>query len=223
MRNKELNMAIRILVADDHDIIREGIKSLLRNHERDYKVIGEAVDGEEVVQEVEKHKPDVLLLDISMPKKSGLDIIEQIKYLSPKTKVIIVSVHRTNIYITKAFKLGVKGYLHKENVIEDLLSALRSVARGDVYISPKVSQYMVEKVMQQGTKPKARQDLLTERENDVLRLIVDGKTAKQIAEILFISPRTVENYKNNLLKKLGFHKTSDLIKYAVKNNIVEEE
>lgn len=210
---------VSILIADDHDIIREGIKSILRG-QKDYKIVDEAVNGEEVLQKIQKFKPDILLLDIAMPKRSGLDVLEQISYISPKTKVIMVTVHRTNIYVSKAFKLGVKGYLHKENVVEELIPALRSLTREEVYISPKVSQYMVEKVA--GEKDgRPQEELMTERENDVLRLLVEGKTAKEIAEVLFISPRTVENYKNNLLKKLGLHKTSDLIKYVIQRKIVE--
>ncbi|UCD15475.1 MAG: response regulator transcription factor [Candidatus Omnitrophota bacterium] len=211
-------MAVKVLIADDHDVIREGIKSILRN-QAEYKVVGEAVDGEEVIRNTENLKPDIILLDITMPKKSGLDVIEQIRYLSPNTKVIMVTVHRANIYIAKALKLGVKGYLHKENVVEELLPALRNVSKGEVYMSPQVSRYMIEKVTREGKGP--AEEILTEREADILRLIVEGKTAKEIAEVLFISRRTVENYKNNLLKKLGLHKTSELIKYAVQHKLIE--
>lgn len=213
-------MAVKILIADDHDVIREGIKSILRN-QPDYKVVGEAVNGEEVVCLAEKLKPDILLLDITMPKKSGLDVIEQIHYLLPDTKIIMVTVHRANIYIAKALKLGVKGYLHKENVVEELLPALRNVSKGEVYMSPQVSQYMIDKVTHDGGCQD--DELLSERENDILRLIVEGKTAKEIGGILFISRRTVENYKNVLLRKIGVHKTSDLIKYAVTHKIIETE
>ncbi|MBU1122697.1 MAG: response regulator transcription factor [Candidatus Omnitrophota bacterium] len=214
-------MPLKIVIADDHDVIREGIKSILRG-QAEYKVVGEAVNGEEVISNVEKFKPDVLLLDISMPKKSGLDVITQVHNISPKTMIIMVTVHRASIYIAKALKLGVKGYLNKENVVEDLLPALRKVIKGEVFMSPQVSQYMIEKVTHEG-KESLAEEILTQRESDILRLIVEGKTAKEIAEILFISRRTVENYKNNLLKKLGLHKTSDLIKYAVKHNIIETE
>ncbi|MCP4649723.1 MAG: response regulator transcription factor [PVC group bacterium] len=214
-------MVLSVLIADDHDIIREGIKSILQNNE-EYVVCGEAGNGEEALHKSEELKPDILLLDITMPKQSGLDLIEQIKYILPDTKIIIITMHRANIYIDKAFNLGVNGYLLKENVVEDLLPALRCVRRGEVYINPKLSQYLIDR----GTKDKEPDEenvILTERENDVLRLVVAGKTAKEIAEALFISPRTVENYKNNLLKKLNLHRTSDLIKYAIKHKIVDVE
>jgi len=213
-------MAISILIADDHDIIREGIKNILRDSP-DYKVIGEASDGEEVVTAVKKFKPNILLLDISMPKVSGLEVIKQVYYISPKTKVLIITVHKAHTYIMKAIKAGAKGYLHKENAGEDLLTALGKIARGETYFSSTVSSYLVDKVI--GGKPKqlAKESLLTSREEEVLRLVVEGKTAKQIAEVLFISPRTVENYKNVLLKKLNLRRTSDLIKYAIKHKLVD--
>lgn len=209
-----------VIVADDYDVIREGIKNIL-SETPEYEVVAEAATGEEVLEKVEKLKPDFLLLDITMPQKSGLDIIEQLLRISPETKVIIVTMHRAHIYIAKAFKLGVKGYLHKENVVEDLVSALRRVGRGEVYVSSQLSQYLIERITnQEGNVKKVD---LTARENDILRLVVEGMTAKEIAEALFISTRTVENYKNALLKKLGLHKTADLIKYAIKYKIVEIE
>lgn len=215
-------MMVTIVIADDHDIIREGIKNILRGH-KTYKVVGEAGNGEDALRLTAQFKPAALLLDISMPKSSGLDILQQVHYASPQTKVIIISVHRANIYLSKAFKLGVKGYLHKENVVEELLPALKNILRGEVYVSPKVSTYIVDKVVSGGREACGGDEELTGRENDILRLLVEGKTAKQIAHVLFISPRTVENYKNNMLKKLGLHRTSDLIKYALQHNIVETE
>lgn len=214
-------MTTKILIADDHDVIREGIKSILRE-QKDYKVVGEVSSGEDAVSNAEELKPDVLLLDISMPKKSGLDILKQVKYVSPKTKIIMITVHRAGIYIDKAFASEVKGYISKENVVEDLLPALRAVLRGEVYVSSKISQYLLEKTAQRG-KELRTEFSLTEREADILRLVAEGKTAKEIAEILFISPRTVENYKNILLRKLNLHKTTELVKYAVEHKVVETE
>lgn len=213
-------MAISILIADDHDIIREGIKNILRDS-LNYEVIGEAADGEEVVTVVKKLKPDILLLDISMPKISGLEVIKQVHYISPKTKILIITVHKASTYILKAFKAGVKGYLHKENAGEDLLAALGKIARGETYLSSAVSSYLVDKVVGNESKQLLKESFLTSREEEVLRLVVEGKTAKQIAEVLFISPRTVENYKNILLKKLNLSRTSDLIKYAIKHKLVD--
>ena len=213
-------MAISILIADDHDIIREGIKNILRNNP-DYRIVGEAANGEEAVVEAKKLKPDILLLDISMPEKSGLEAIRQVRYASPKTKILVITVHKANTYIMKAFRAGAKGYLHKENAGEDLLIALSKIARGETYLSSTVSSYLVEKVASGKVEELSQESLLTSREEEVLRLVVAGKTAKQIADVLFISPRTVENYKNTLLKKLNLSRTSDLIKYAIKHKLVD--
>jgi len=213
-------MAISILIADDHDIIREGIKNILRNNP-DYKIVGEAVNGEEAVATAKKLKPDILLLDISMPKKSGLEAIQQVHYVSPKTKILVITVHKANTYIMKAFRAGAKGYLQKENAGEDLLFAISKIARGETYLSSTVSSYLVEKIANGKGEELSQESFLTPREEEVLRLVVAGKTAKQIADVLFISPRTVENYKNALLKKLNLSRTSDLIKYAIKHKLVD--
>lgn len=213
-------MPTNILIADDHDIIREGIKNVLSKHSL-YRVVGEAVDGEDALEKVEKLKPDVLLLDISMPKISGLDIIGQVHRCSPNTKVLIVTLHKANAYIMKALKAGVRGYLSKENTAEDLLPALRKVVDGKIYLSSAVSQFLVEKVSEKTSQEATKKDLITPREEEILRLVVEGKTAKEIGKTLYISPRTVENYKNTLLKKLGLHKISDMIKYAIKHKIVD--
>ncbi|MFH1046419.1 MAG: response regulator transcription factor [Candidatus Omnitrophota bacterium] len=215
-------MATTIVIADDHDIIRTGIKNILRGHP-EYDVVGEATDGEEVVQQAQEHQPDILLLDISMPKFSGLDAIEQVRYVSPKTKILIITVHKSNAYVMKAFEAGVKGYLQKENAGEDLLPALAKVAAGEVYLTANVSTYLVERAIKKSTQKEPEGTLLTNREREILRLVAEGKTAKEISRTLFISQRTVENYKNTLLKKLNLERTSDLIKYAIKHRIVELE
>lgn len=212
-------MPYTILIADDHDIIREGIKNILRK-QPEYTLVGEARDGVEALEKVESLKPDILLLDITMPKKTGLEILEQIQRVSHKTKILIISVHKTDAYVMRALKAGVKGYLNKENAADDLLPALRKITAGQVYLTSEVSSYLLKKASQTPEEIK-RDTILSERELDVLRLVADGKTAKEIADSLFISPRTVENYKNNMLSKLGLHKTSDLIKYAIKNKIVD--
>ena len=214
-------MAYTIVITDDHDIIRQGLKSILAQRPA-YKVIGEAQDGEDALEKAGKLKPDVLLLDISMPKISGLDIIEQVKKRSPATKIIMVSVHKMSAYILKAFKSGVSGYLIKENAAEELLLALGRVCAGKAYLSPTASEFLVEQIKKGGMdKLLKKEELITGREHDVLRMVVEGKSAKEIAKVLFISPRTVENYKNNILKKLALHKTGDLIKYALEHKLVE--
>lgn len=213
-------MAISVLIADDHDIVREGIRSILESH-TEYKVCAEARDGEETVDLVRKFKPDILLLDITMPKRSGLDVITQIQHISASTKIIIISVHKMGAYILKALRLGVSGYFNKDNVVEELIPALSRVVAGGVFLGAAVAEYLTQTISETKDKARLAIEVLNEREQDVLRLVAEGKTAREIAQILFISPRTVENYKNNILKKLNLHKTSDLIKYAIENKIIE--
>jgi len=212
-------MATRIVIVDDHDIIRAGIKSVLAPH-AEYEVCAEAQNGDEALECVEEFKPDILLLDISMPKIGGLDIISRVKRVSPQTKIIIISVHKLGAYVLKALRQGVSGYLNKDNVAEELILALNRVGAGKVYLGEAISEYLADSV-KEPKKKIAAAAILNERESDCLRLVVEGKTAKEIAEILFISRRTVENHKNSILKKLNLHKTSDLIKYALEKKIVD--
>lgn len=212
-------MAIRIAIVDDHDIIRAGIKSVLKPH-AEYEVCAEAGNGDEALECVEEFKPDILLLDISMPKIGGLDIISRVKRVSPQTKIIIISVHKLGAYVLKALRQGVSGYLNKDNVAEELILALSRVAAGKVYLGEAISEYLADSVKEPKKKIEGAA-ILNERENDVLRLVVEGKTAKEIAEIMFLSRRTVENYKNSILKKLNLHRTSDLIKYSLENKFLD--
>ncbi|MDD5645200.1 MAG: response regulator transcription factor [bacterium] len=213
-------MACTIIIADDHDIIREGIKNILKS-ESSYKIVGEASDGKSVIDKVKTAKPDILLLDISMPEMSGLEAIRAIRLSSPETKILIISVHKSNAYIMKALESGVMGYLQKENAGEELIPALEKIAKGRIYLSSSISAFLIDKAVNRDKKPSETGDVLSLREKDVIRLVAEGKIAKEISSLLCISPRTVENYKNNILKKLGLHKTGDLIKYAIKHNIVD--
>ncbi|MCM8789411.1 MAG: response regulator transcription factor [Candidatus Omnitrophica bacterium] len=213
-------MAITIIIADDHDIIREGIKSVLKPHTQ-YQVLAEAKDGEDALEKVRELKPDILLLDITMPKVSGLDIIERLKRSSAKTKIIVISVHKIGSYVIKALRAGVSGYLNKDNVAEELITALSRVSAGRTYLGESISDYLSEVIREPEKSEITKGKLLNERELDILRLVAEGKTAKEIADTLFLSRRTVENYKNSILKKLNLHKTSDLIKYAIENKIID--
>ena len=215
---QNLKMAIRIAIIDDHSIIRAGIKSVLSKHP-EYEICAEGANGEEALKIVEEFKPDILLLDISMPKLGGLDIIARVKRISSQTKIIIVTMHKLATYVLKSLRQGVSGYLNKDNVAEELLLALSSVVNGKVYLGQATSEYLA--LAAKEPKKKAIESLLNERELDVLRLVAEGKTAKEMAEIMFLSPRTVENYKNSILKKLNLHRTSDLIKYSFENKILD--
>jgi DNA-binding NarL/FixJ family response regulator len=212
-------MAIKIAIVDDHDIIRAGIKSVLAKHLQ-YEVCAEAAHGQEALKIAEDFKPDIMLLDISMPKLSGLDIISRIKHISPRTKIIIISVHKLGAYVLKALRQGVSGYLNKDNVAEELVLALGRVANGKVYLGQAIAEYLAETVKEPNKKP-LTESILNERELDILRLVAESKTAKEIAQIMCLSHRTVENYKNSILKKLNLHRTSDLIKYSLENKVID--
>ncbi|MDD4954098.1 MAG: response regulator transcription factor [Candidatus Omnitrophica bacterium] len=215
-------MANTILITDDHDIIRKGLKSVLEQ-KAEYKVVGEAEDGEEALEKIEKLKPDILLLDVSMPKISGLDIIAQARRRCGHTKIIVITVHKTSAFILKAFKSGASGYLIKENAAEELLPALGRVLSGGTYLSALASADMVGEMVTSGQADKflKKEKLLTSSEYDILRLAAEGKSAKEIAKTLFISPRTAENRKNIIMKKLNLHKTSELIKYALEHKLLD--
>jgi two-component system, NarL family, response regulator NreC len=214
-------MATTIVIADDHDIIREGIKSVLKTHP-EYVVCAEAKDGEEAFECVSRLKPDILLLDVTMPKISGLDIIERVKRVSGRTKIIVITVHKLGAYVLKALRQGVSGYLSKDNVAEELIPALVRVSSGSTYLGASISDYISDVLKEPAQKTGSFRDILNNREQDVLRLVAEGKTAKEIAETLFLSRRTVENYKNGILRKLNLHRTSDLIKYAIENKVVDQ-
>ncbi len=209
-------MLFKIIIADDHDIIRKGIKSILEAHS-EYEIVGEAKNGEEAKNLTGQLKPDILLLDITMPKISGLDIIKQVHRLSPETKVVVITVHKMGAYVLRALELGIKGYLNKDNVVEELAPALELIRKGGVYIGVQTAQYLSQVVSRKAEK---KSEELSKRERDILRLTAEGKTAKEIGEVIFLSRRTIENYKNNILKKLNLHKTNELIKYAIENKII---
>ncbi|MDO8661658.1 MAG: response regulator transcription factor [Candidatus Omnitrophota bacterium] len=211
-------MAIKIAIVDDHSIIRAGIKSVLAKH-TEYEICAEASNGEEALKITQDYKPDILLLDISMPKLGGLDIIARVKRISPATKIIIVTMHKLGAYVLKALRQGVSGYLNKDNVAEELILALSRVSSGKTYLGQATAEYLAQAAKEPKKQP--IEQLLNERELDILRLVTEGKTAKEIAEVLFLSRRTVENYKNAILKKLDLHRTSDLIKYSFENKIID--
>lgn len=209
-----------IIIADDHDIVREGIKAILQRDES-YHIIDEALDGEEALEKIKEKNPDILLLDVSLPKISGLDIIERIHNISPKTKVIIITVHKSDYFLIEALQKGVKAYIHKSEVVEELLPALRKVEQDRIYVSSSLSSSFFEKFLWSGKKENSGR--LTPRELEIMRLIARGKTSKEIAEILYISLRTVNNHRQNIFRKLGIHKSTDLIRYVIENKIIDLE
>ncbi len=212
----------RVLVADDHSIFREGIKMVLSRNQ-DLEIIAEAEDGRAAVKEALAHRPDLVIMDISMPGLTGIEATREILAQSPQTRVIILSVHSRKTFIMEALKAGARGYVVKDSAGEKLLDAVGAVLKGESYLDSPVASLLVEEFVRLPlSNPEG--DLspaLTERELQVLRLIVDGLTNKQIAEHLCISPKTVENHRGNIMAKLGLHDVIDMVKYAISTGLVD--
>ena len=208
-------MTLRILLADDHEIFRQGVKALL---ERDgFTVTGEAADGHAAIQLAAEQTPDVAVLDLAMPVLNGLDAAREIGRASPRTRVILLTVHTEDPYVSRALKAGIRGYVLKSQAAEDLVRAIREVARGAVYLSPGVSEGVVEAYL---TKRDLPLDPLTPREHQVLQLIVEGKTTKEVAALLGISVKTAESHRMRIMAKLHVHETAGLVRYALREKLV---
>jgi DNA-binding NarL/FixJ family response regulator len=212
---------IRILLADDHTILRSGIRSLLED-EPGLSVIGEAEDGRTAVAMACKLKPDVVIMDIAMPLLNGLEATRQIKMQCPGVKVLILSMHDNEEYIRQVLEAGAMGYILKDAAARELISAIQSVYRGEAVLSPAVTRLVIEDYLRWGgARPQDEIDGLSPREREVLQLIAEGYTNKQIAEILSISIKTVQAHRNNLMQKLDLHDRGELIKYAIQKKIIE--
>lgn len=213
---------IRILVADDHTVIRRGIVGLL-NAQPDMEVIDEAGTGREAVAKTEATSPDVVLLDVAMPELNGLGATRTIKGQWPNVQVLILTMHEREDYLFQALRAGASGYVLKGADTEDLLAAVRSVARGGVYLYPQVAKGLVSDYLRrvQSGEDVASLDGLTDREREILQLIAEGRTAAQIAEDLHISPHTVQSHRDNIMTKLDLHNRAALIRYAIHRGLVE--
>jgi two-component system, NarL family, response regulator NreC len=209
-------MPIRIVLADDHVLVRQGLKSLLERE--GFQVVAEASDGQEAVRHVESLEPDIAVMDISMPTLNGLNAAREIRRSSPRTKTILLTQHDEGQYIREALEAGVKGYVLKNQVASDLLLAIRQVSRGQVYLSPGVSSAVMEAYHSKSEKSK---NPLTLRERQVLQLIAEGKSTKDVASLLGISVKTAESHRTRLMQKLDIHETASLVLYAVRHGIVQ--
>lgn len=215
---------MRILVADDHAIVREGLKQLL-NGQKNMEVVGEAADGQEALEKARALCPDVALLDISMPRLSGLDAVRLIKEASPETQIVVLSMHEKEAYVHQVFSSGALGYVLKAAPRSDVLKAITAAHRGEYFLSSKIRGEVIATYLQsRKEKPAVRgYDLLTEREQQVFRLIVEGNSTKETADILCVSPKTVEKHRANLMDKLGIHDLVGLVKFAIKTGIIDPE
>ena len=213
------NMAVKIMIADDHSMIREGLKNLLEL-DGDIQVIAEAVDGEDCLEKLQLVKPDVLLLDINMPKKNGLEVLKSLKSRRSKLKVLVLTVHNETEYLMKAVDIGVNGYVLKDSESAELKKAIFTVADGETYIQPSLIPALNAKMIETN-KDAEKIKSLTKRELDVLKLLAVGMFNKEVGKRLEISERTVKNHVSNIFKKLGVPDRTQAAVFAIRNNLVQ--
>jgi two-component system, NarL family, response regulator NreC len=215
---------LRVLLADDHDVVRKGLRYLL-SEDPGIEVVGEASDGREAVGLAEQLKPDVLVIDIAMPHLNGVQATAQITKRDPKIAVVILTMYTNEVYLTRALDAGARGYLLKDSVGPDLLRAVRSVTAGKPFFSSAVTHTILEDYVRRIRQENVQDsyDLLTDREKEVLQLLAEGKSNKEAAALLAISPTTVETHRTHLMQKLDLHNTADIVLYAVRKKIIATE
>lgn len=214
---------IKVLLADDHALLRSGLTSLL-GEEMGIEVVGEAENGREAVQKVQELNPDIVLMDISMPVMNGMDAAKQIRRRNDKVKVLFMTVHDNDEYLFQAFEAGAVGYILKQAADSDLLNAIQVIARGEYFLYPSVTKTIVQNYLERaasGAVHGVDYDPLTEREREILKLLAEGYNCREIAETLFISVKTVETHKSNIMGKLHLHKRPELVRYAIQKGILQ--
>ncbi|MGB2799471.1 MAG: response regulator transcription factor [Dehalococcoidia bacterium] len=212
---------IRVLIADDHTLVRDGIRALLALA-ADIEVVGEAATGREALEQVKELRPDVVLMDLMMPMMSGLDATRRIRREFPETKVLALTQYDDSEYVIPVIEAGARGFITKMAAFAELASAIQAVSKGDSYLSPSAAAALVEECQQKTSEDgrKDPYDQLTDREKEVLKLVVEGHTAREIADLLVVSPKTVEWYKTSLMNKLDIHNKTDLIKFAIRKALI---
>jgi DNA-binding NarL/FixJ family response regulator len=213
-----------VLIVDDHPLFREGLKSLLARHSS-FEVIGEAGNGNDGLKKAKKLMPDLVVMDISLPDQSGIEVTGKIRSLLPETRVIVLSMHTKIDYITEAFRQGATGYVVKESATEKLMECLEIVSKGEYFVDSSLSHRVVKSLLESDEKERKITDdgynTLTPREQQVMRLLAEGHSTKQIAENLFISAKTVENHRSNIMSKLEVHTIMELVRYAARLGLID--
>jgi DNA-binding NarL/FixJ family response regulator len=221
LQRASANMTFKVLIADDHGVVRKGLRLLLEQYP-ELVVVGEAANGREAVTMAATLSPQVVVLDVGMPILNGIEAAEQILKTNSQIGVILLTMHADESYVLRALHVGVKGYLLKESAEDDLLLAIRSVANGKPFFSRAINEVLLEDYMrvlkQQGLSDTF--DLLTTREKEVLQLLAEGRTNKEVATLLDVSPYTVESHRTNLMQKLNVHNTAEIVLYAVRKRLV---
>jgi len=207
----------RILLADDHAVVRQGFKMLL-DAQPDMEIVGEACNGREAAEKAEELRPDVVVMDVAMPELNGIEATRRLAASVPRTRVIALSMHKDSVYVREILRAGARGYLLKDSGADDLVSAIRAVARGESYLSPSVSNAVLDDYRRHVTNPI---DLLTSREREVLQMLAEGKTNKEIAGVLNLSVYTVDAHRGRIMEKLNLHSINDLVRFAVRNGVIE--
>lgn len=209
---------LRIVIADDHTLVRAGLVGLLTNMD-DVNVVGEAADGREALRLIKDLQPDIVILDVSMPELNGLDTAERARQVSPETKVIILSMHGIEEYVALALKAGAAGYLLKDAAKAELEMAVKAVAQGQFYLSPAISRQVVEDYLHGGP---TGVDLLSARQREILQLIAEGKSTREIADSLHLSIKTIESHRAQLMERLGIHDLAGLVRYALRKGLISQ-
>ena len=207
-------MPIRILLADDHVVVRQGLRALLE--QAGMVVIGEASDGQEALRSAHEQSPDVAVLDIAMPHLNGLETARRLREALPQTKIVLLTMHTEDPYVLEALQAGAVGYVLKTQAAVDIVQAIRDVLQGGIYLSPRVSRAVVTAYLTRSHLPP---DPLTSREREILQLIAEGQTTKEIASRLGLSVKTVESHRINLMRKLDIHETATLVRYAIRRGL----
>jgi DNA-binding NarL/FixJ family response regulator len=212
---------IRVLIAEDHHLVRQGIRALLEKAQ-DIEVVGEAQDGQEAVELAQRVKPDVVVMDVAMPRLNGTQATEQIRSRHLQSQVVILSMYSDDTLVRQALRCGAKGYLLKRSVVEELLLAVRAASRGELFLSSAVSESILSFALAQQTDSEEETpfDQLSDREKQVLKLVAEGQTNNAIAQILNVSVKTVEKHRSNLMDKLNIHDTAGLVRIALKHGLI---